>query len=544
MLRRVNLRAWFDEALAAPREMLGNRDLRRLQLANLGSVLGNWAYVVGLAVYAYGEGGAGLVGLVTVIRMVPAALAGPFVSVLGDRFSRRGTMIGADVLRAVMLVVAGVAIAADGPVWAVLTLVTLTNVTAMAFRPAYQAILPGLSRTPEELTAANVATSTINSVGAVVGPAIGGLLLAVSGTAAVFALNGASFLWSAALVLAVHEPERTVPIRPVKNPVGADALAGMAALFGDRRRRLLTLLYVAQAIVAGTIQVFAVVTVLELVGADESVVGLITAASGVGGLIGGALVLALVVRYRLSTLFLLGLALYGAPLAVVGGFPELAVAFAVFPLAGLANTLVDVPATTLMQRLVPDEMLSRAFGALNSLLIGALAVGALLAPALVDAIGARWALVVFGLALPILALLGARRLRDIDSAADAPAATELFRQVPLFALLPETALERLAAGSEVVRVPAGEVVFREGDAGDRFYVIADGEVEIAGKAFGPGEAFGEIALLRDVPRTATVTARSDVVLRTVAREPFVEVVTGHEPVSAAAEEVISARLSG
>lgn len=538
-----SLRAWFDESLAAPREMLGNRDLRRLQLANLGSVLGNWAYVVGLAVYAYGEGGAGLVGLVTVIRMVPAALAGPFVSVLGDRFSRRGTMIGADALRALMLLAAAATIAADGPVWVVLTLVTTTNITAMAFRPAYQAILPGLSRTPEELTAANVATSTINSVGAVVGPAIGGLLLAVSSTAAVFALNGASFLWSAALVLAVREPERTAGTRPIRSPVGADAVAGLASLFGDGRRRLLTLLYFAQAVVAGTVQVFVVVTVIEVVGADESVVGLITAASGIGGLIGGALVLALVVRQRLSSLFVVGLALYGAPLAVVGGVPELAVAFVVFPLAGMANTLVDVPATTLMQRLVPDEILSRAFGALHSLLIGALAVGALLAPLLVDALGPRWALVAVGLSLPTLAVLAGRGLREVERAADVPSATALFRAVPLFAMLPEPVVERLAAGSEAIRVPAGEVVFREGDPGDRFYVIEDGEVEIAGKIFGPGESFGEIALLRDVPRTATVTARTDVVLRAIRRDEFVAAVTGQAEAAEAADALIASRLA-
>jgi MFS family permease len=538
------LGAWFDEAIAAPREMLGNRDLRRLQLANLGSVLGNWAYVVGLAVYAYGEGGAGLVGLVTVIRMVPAALVGPFVSVLGDRFSRRATMIGADVLRAVMLLAAAATIAAEGPVWVVLTLVTATNIAAMAFRPAYQAILPGLSRTPEELTAANVATSTINSVGAVVGPAIGGLLLAVSSTSAVFALNGASFIWSAALVVAVREPERTAAIKRARGLVGGDALAGLAALFSDGRRRLLTILYFAQAVVAGTVQVFLVVTVIEVVGADASVVGLITAASGIGGLIGGALVLGLVVRHRLSSLFAIGLALYGVPLALVGGVPELAVAFLAFPLAGLANTLVDVPATTLMQRLVPDELLSRVFGSLHSLLIGALAVGALLAPLLVDALGPRWALVVVGLSLPTLVLLTWRALRGIDSAADAPEATELFREVPLFAMLPESVLERLAAGSEVVRVPAGEVVFHEGDPGDRFYVIEDGQVEIAGKAFGRGESFGEIALLRDVPRTATVTARTDVVVRAIGREPFLDAVNAHEPVAAAADAIVSARLSG
>ena len=161
-------------------------------------------------------------------------------------------MIGADVVRAVMFLAAAATIAADGPVWVVLTLVTLTTLSGMAFRPAYQAILRGLARTPEELTAANVATSLINSVGAVVGPAIGGLLLAVSSTAAVFALNGVSFIWSAALVVAVRELERGGQAHEARSPVGAEAAAGVAALFADGRRRLLTLLYIAQATVAGT----------------------------------------------------------------------------------------------------------------------------------------------------------------------------------------------------------------------------------------------------------------------------------------------------
>jgi MFS family permease len=452
-------------------------------------------------------------------------------------------MIAADTLRAAMLLAAGATIAADGPVWVVLTLVTLTNITMMAFRPAYQAILPGLSRTPEELTAANVATSTINSVGAVIGPAIGGLLLVVSSTAAVFALNGLSFVWSAALVVAVHEPERAEGAKRVRGRVGANAPAGLAALLGDRRRRLLTLLYVAQATVAGTVQVFIVVTVIEVVGAQASVVGLLTAAMGIGGLIGGALVLALVVRRRLSALFAIGLALFSLPLAVVGGVPELAVAFLVLPLVGLANTLVDVPATTLLQRLVPDEVLSRAFGSLHSLLIGGLALGALLAPPLVDALGARWALVVVGLSLPTLVLLTGRRLRTIDQAAEAPAATALFRSVPLLAMLPEQVVERLAAESELVQVPAGEVVFREGDPGDRFYVIEEGEVEIAGKSFGPGDSFGEIALLRDVPRTATVTARGDVILRAIQRDDFVQAVTGQADAAEAADALIASRLA-
>ena len=261
-----------------------------------------------------------------------------------------------------------------------------------------------------------------------------------------FALNGVSFIWSAALVVAVRGRAGGRAKR-ARSPVGAEAAAGVAALFADGRRRLLTLLYIAQATVAGTFQVFIVVTVIEVVGAEESVVGLLTAAMGIEGLVGGALALALVARRRLSTLFTVGLALYSAPLAVVGGVPELAIAFAVLPLASLANTLVDVPATTLMQRLVPDAVTVPCIRVIAQPSHRGLALGALLAPSLVDALGARWALVVVGLSLPTLALLTRNRLREIDRAAEVPAATALFRGVPMFAALPESVLERLAAGS-------------------------------------------------------------------------------------------------
>ena len=214
-----------------------------------------------------------------------------------------------------------------------------------------------------------------------------------------------------------------------------------------------------------------------------------------------------------------------------------------FALIGLGNTFVDVSATTLLQRAVPDDVLSRAFGALQSLLLAALGIGALLAPLLVEALGNKGALVAAGALLPVLAVVSWPRLRGIDRRVAAPEGTELLRGVPMLALLPEAGLERLAAGSEVVRVPAGEVVFREGDPGDRFYVVEAGEVEIAGKTFGPGESFGEIALLRDVPRTATVTARTDLVLRAVRRDEFVEAVTAHESAAEAADTLISTRMA-
>jgi hypothetical protein len=181
-------------------------------------------------------------------------------------------------------------------------------------------------------------------------------------------------------------------------------------------------------------------------------------------------------------------------------------------------------------------------GLLEGVLLGSIGVGALLAPLLIELAGIRWALVATGALLPALAVLAARRLRSIDSRTAAPAELQLLQGVPTLAPLPVATLELLAGALTEVRLPAGAVVIREGESGDRFYVVDEGEVEIEGKRFGHGEGFGEIALLRDVPRTATVTAATDVKLWALERDEFIAAVTGHEPASAAADAVIAARL--
>jgi MFS family permease len=241
--------------------------------------------------------------------------------------------------------------------------------------------------------------------------------------------------------------------------------------------------------------------------------------------------------------FGVGLGLFGIPLVVLGVVPQFAVAILLFAIIGLANTIVDVAASTLMQRGVANEVLSRAFGALQSLLLAAMGLGSIAAPAVAELVGTRAAFVIFGASLPVLAILTWQRLQAIDRRAAAPAATALLRKVPMLALLPEPQLERLAAESAEVRVAAGDAIFRKGDPGDHFYVVAEGEVEIAGKSFGPGDAFGEIALLRDVPRTATVTAREDVVLRAIKRDDFVDAVNGQSDVAEAADALIESRLA-
>ena len=287
-------------ALRALRDVLESPALRRLQLAWVGSILGGWAYLVALGVYAYGEGGAAAVGLVGLIRLVPAALAAPFTASLVDRFSRVGVMVASDLVRFALMLAAAATIATDGPAPLVYGLVALSTISGTVFRPAKAALMPALVRSPSELTAANVASSTLESVGTFLGPALGGLLLAVSSPEVVFAANGASFLWSAFLVLGLRRFEQPREPRASGHARSSGLLSGIRTIAGEPTLRTLVGLYAAQTLVAGALNVLVVVTSFELLELDEAGVGLLYAAVGVGGLVGGFVALLLSPGGRLA----------------------------------------------------------------------------------------------------------------------------------------------------------------------------------------------------------------------------------------------------
>jgi MFS family permease len=539
------------ESLGALADVFRSRDLRRLQLASAGSVIGSWGYLVALLVYAYDQGGAAAVGFVTVIRMIPAAVAAPFTASLADRFDRRLVMVAADVIRAVLMALAAVTIWLDGPPGVVYAIVTLASVTSTVHLPAEMALLPSLVRSAGELTAANVTMSTVVSSAEFVGPALGGLLLVVTDIPTVFMVNGASFLWSAALVLGISgrgspAAEDEVDLESAEHEPPsrrfAEATAGVRVIFANRELRLFTGLYTTQTLVMGALEVLVVVIAFDLLGTGEGGIGYLNAAIGVGALVGGFVALVLATRNRLAADFGVGVVLFGIPLSLIGVSGSTLVTFACLGIIGLGNSLVDINATTIMQRTIPDAVLGRALGALDAILLGSIGIGALLTPLLIHVMGLRPTLIATGLLLPVLALLTATTLRSIDRSALAPAHLADLRAVDIVKALPEATLERLASSLQEIRLPAGSVVIREGETGDLFYVIGEGEVEVAGRTLGAGDSFGEIALLRNVPRTATVTATTDVVLYTLERDIFVAAVTGHEPAHASAEAVVAARL--
>ena len=418
------------ESLRALVDVFRNRDLRRLELASAGSVLGSWAYVVGLYVYAYDQGGAAAIGLVSVIRMIPSALAAPLTATLADRFDRKLVMVASDIVRAVLMAIAAATIWLDGPPGVVYGIVALSTITSGAFLPAEAALLPSLARSAGELTAANVAASTVISMAEFIGPAVGGLFLVVTSIPVVFLVNGTSFLWSAALVLGIRSrgspaaathAERGPAEQDPPSPRFAEVTAGVRAIFENRELRLLAGLYTAQTLVAGALEVLVVVIAFDLLGTGEGWIGYLNAAIGAGGLVGGFVALVLATRNRLASDFGLGVALFGLPLVLIGLSDSTLITFAGLAIIGLGNSLVDISAITIMQRTVPDAVLGRALGALDAILLGSIGIGALLTPALIHVVGLHATLIGTGLLLPTLVLPSAATLRSLDRRAPAPA---------------------------------------------------------------------------------------------------------------------------
>ncbi len=551
MLRNVaGFRQQLGESAGALAAVFRNPDLRRVELAWTMTMLAQWAYFVGLAVYAYERGGATAVGLVTIIRTIPAAAASPVLSVLADRYRRDLVLISSTAARAVLIAGAALLVFADMNEFTIYALAALMSVAGTVIRPAQSAMLPSLARTPGELTAANVTTSTIESVGQFIGPAIGGLLLAATDTGVVFLAVAGAFAASALLVSRLEtSQQRPAPIEDEGGSgFGREITAGMRAIGSESRLRVLVALSGTQTMVAGAFSVLIVAAALDLLDIGEVGVGYLNSAVGIGGLAGAFLALGLAGRNRLASNFGVGMFIWGIPIVLIGVYPESAVAIALLIVIGAGNTIVDVSGLTLMQRAVRDDILGRVFGALEGLMIITVGLGAMLAPLLIELIGIRGALMVTGALLPLLTALLWRGLAGIDELGRVPLARiDLLREIPIFSPLPAATLEYLAGSLVEHRRSAGEVIFRQGDEGDRYYVVAEGRVEVevdgqpAGQ-LGRAQGFGEIALLKDVPRTATVTAVEDVTLLSLARDQFIGAVTGHAPSAAAADAVVSSRL--
>ena len=536
-----------SQLVAALAVSVRNTEIRRAELAWGSAITAEWAHFVAFGVYAYEQGGASAVGIAGLVRLLPAAIVAPFAASLGDRFRREHFLLATSLVGSLALG-ASAAAAYAGSVILVFAFAALFGLACTLIRPTLQALLPSLARTPEELIAANAATSTIESLGTLFGPLLAGVLVSVADVGLVFAVGAGALLLGAA-ALARVKVEGGVDLAAAAAAEGGVwrvIVAGLRAIVRAQRPRLVTSLIVAQTFVRGCLNVLIVVAAFQVFDGGGEAVGYMTAAIGVGGLVGavGAMTLG---GSRLAVTFGRSLVFWGLPIMLMALWPNLAPASLMLAFVGAANSVEDVAAFTLLQRIVPNELLTRVLGVLWALAMGGVAVGSIAAPLLVDLVGARAAFVTVGAILPLLALVTYSRLGEIDRAVAPAPELALIEQVPMFTPLSCAAKERVAANLIPLSVPAGEVVIRAGDVGDRFYIVGAGELEIVadGRHTTALEAdyFGEIALLRDVPRTATVTATVDSELYALQRDDFLEAVTGVEAAHAAGHAVAEQRLA-
>jgi MFS family permease len=520
-----------------------NENVRRVELAWGAAIAAEWAHFVALGVFAYSHGGTSAVGIAGLVRLLPAAIVAPFAASFGDRF-RRETFLLATALVGSASFAASAAGAFAGNRMLVFTFAAVAGLSSTLFRPALQALLPSLVRTPGELIAANAATSTIESIGTLAGPLLASVLVSVADVGVVFVVCSATLLFGALLLARVRVESRIAVTTARAREMIA---AGFRAVTRSANTRLVLGLIIAQTFVRGALNVLIVVVVFRVFDGSAAEVGYLTAAIGVGGLIGAIGAMTLGGR-RLAVPFGVALVFWGVPIVLIAPKPSFAAALVLLAIVGAANSVEDVTVFTLLQRIVPNETLTRVLGLVWGVAMGGVAIGSIVAPAIVAAIGPRAAFVVVGAILPVLAFLSYGRLVEIDKTILPSAELELIDRVPMFAPL-SIATKELVASRLVPRTaPAGEVVIRAGETGDRFYIVGDGELEIDANGLHAtarrADYFGEIALLRDVPRTATVKATVESHLFALRRDDFLAAVAGHSVAYAAGQDVAEARLSG
>ncbi len=522
--------------------------LRRAQLSSAVIWTAEWAVMVTLGVVAFHDGGSAAVGVVTALRMLPAALLAPFAAVVADAVRRDCVLACVGVTRAATLAAAAAVLALDGPLATVYALMVLATIAQALHRPAHSALLPALCASPHELIGANVVRGLLDALATLAGPLAAALGLAVSRPALVFAACAACSLWAGILVVGLpyEAPPRSAPLQ-----LDARAcLSGLGAIAADRGLLLITGLATAQTFTRGALSVMSVIVAIRLLETGPPGVGILNGAVGAGALLGSCLALRLVRHGRLAIWLGIGVALWGVPVAGIGALPLEAAAITLLAVVGIGNALVDVGAFTLPARLADERVMARVFAGLEGIETLGVAAGAALASVAIELVGIREALVAFGLVGPAAVAVTYPALRRLDVRMRVrDADIRLLHMVPMLRPLPEATIEQLAATLEHTAVTAREPVLEQGEIGDNVSVVEAGAAEVLRdghivETLRRGDCFGEIALLRGCARSATVSASATmpVEVAILSRDRFLTAVTGHTASAAVAEQAVASRL--
>ncbi|HET8970707.1 MAG TPA: cyclic nucleotide-binding domain-containing protein [Candidatus Nanopelagicales bacterium] len=530
------------------RTALTNASLRRVTVAFLLFNIAEWADWIAILVWGYNRDGARGASTIALLQLVPAGLLAPSVAVLFGRLAAHWALPLGYGAQAVGFLATGAVLLADAPFAVVAVVSILTTLAVTTTRPTHNTLLPLISRTTGELTAGNTAGGATEAAAAFLGPALAGVIMAG------WELGWVQVVLAVGMGLAMLLTWR-LPVERADGPAptgdeeaGAGVGGDLRTVVGNRSARLLGYVVTAEYVLVGMLDILLVVLALDLLTMDQGGPGLLNSALGIGGLVGATVTVTLVGRRRLGGVVVVAAVVAGLPIALVGLMSLPITAMALIAVAGAGKVFYDVASRTLVQRAIPQRLLSAVFGLYEGATMVGLALGSLLAPILVALLGVRGAFAVAGLFLPVVALGALPGVRRMDGVSSATAASfDLLRAIPMLAVLTPDVLEGLARAAVAVHQPTGAIIVREGEYGDRFYVIESGRVRVSQggttvNELGPGDYFGELALLHDLPRTATVTATADTHLLSLDRAPFLLAVTGvSQAIGAAADHAAGYR---
>ncbi len=512
-----------------------NSLLNRALAAYAAAGLSEWMMWVAVMVYAYEHGGAKTAGLASIGVLLPAAVAAPFAGRAADGAKPNRVFVGAIAANALVLGIAAIASASNDAVFPVTAAIGVAVACLAIMRPAAAVVVPGLVRSARELTLANVRFSLADNISALAGPVLTAIILALSGPTAALATASALNLLGVSLTLSFVRSNKgiaAVALPSSANPLHAISNA-WRSFEGRAAGRSVLLVCGAQYLLIGSLELLLVVLANDQLDMARSGPALLGALFGAGSVLSGLSSGRLLTDRALAPFVVVPAVVLITALWSIALIPTLVVVIVALPIAGYSRSLMNLTSRILLQRSAPGESVASVFALVEMVAVVAQITGALIAQAAIAIAGVRAALVCIGVLLAAVVTTSARSVRRADEDADTPIVTiRLLRAHPIFAPLQPQALEAVARAAIDVSVSEGTDVIRQGDEGDRFYVVADGQLDVVMdgefvRSARRGDSFGEVALLADVARTATVTAERDSHLVAIDRVPFLSAVTGH-----------------
>ena len=465
-----------ERGVRAVGAVFANHSVRDAQIALAAAHAVDLAQLVVVSAFLFARGGAALVATYGVVRAIVPAAGVPVVTALGCRLGHGALLRTMGVVAAIASLATAAVAASGGPTIGVLAGAGIVGVALGCFRPVIGAALPALVRSPAELLASNAATGFFDGASTLLGPVLGSIVGVVLGVPTLLVATGGAML--AAGLIAGRLPIGAASERATRNADRPDRIAEYAAgareLAANRGARLVTLLGTAQTFIRGAMSVIVVVFAVDVVRTGDSGVGALYGAMGVGGLVGLPLAMVVVDRVGLHRSFAMGLATWGAPLAVCALVPTPIAALLLFGIIGVGNGVVDIGYYGAMQRFVADRVLARVLGVVEAMFQAGLAAGAVGGAVLLDHLGPRPALVVVGIVLPALAAAATPRLSSFDRTLGVrDKKIALLRRLSCFAPMPMTALDHVADRVARVGFASGQIVNVHGNPGDSYMLVED-----------------------------------------------------------------------